>query len=114
MNKGLLHWSYLWIYNWLLVLLWFLGWFFVCQHSVCQSPLKCIFWLRYAVRKAKTVDSVPVASVQKRWKSKDMKDQAIKYLGNDQTQKKTHPRKVKKGRNWSSYPKNNGSSKNNG
>lgn len=61
---------------------------FFCMSAFSQSPLKCIFWLRYAVRKAKTVDSVPVASVQKRWKSKDKKDQAIKYLGNDQTQKK--------------------------
>lgn len=47
-----------WLVGRLLVLLWVLGVFLYVSHLLFQSPLKCIFWLRYAVRKDKTVDSV--------------------------------------------------------
>lgn len=42
-----------------------------------------------------------------------MKAESIKDLDNNQTQKKTHPRKVKKERNWDNYSKSYVSSKNN-
>lgn len=48
---------------------------------------------------------VPVTNVQKRWKSKCEKAQAIKDLGNDQTQKKPIQQKWRKGEIGAAIPK---------